>query len=136
MKIVKTVSKTDTEEVQEELTVFSKPVYDFLKKMVMIFLPAASALYLSLSGIWGLPYAEQVVGTVTAITAFLGVCLGISSKRYNNSDEPHDGSLVVTRDGGGVRGLMLELDGDPEMLADQQAISFKVRENPVYDPTP
>lgn len=136
MKIVKTVSKTDNEEVQEQLTVFSPALYDFLKKMVMVFLPALSALYLALAGIWGLPYAEQVVGTITALTAFLGVCLGISSKRYNNSDAPHSGEIIVTEDRGGVKGWMLALDGDPEKLSEKDSVSFKIRKNEVYDPVP
>lgn len=57
-------------------------VYDILKWVAMIFLPGAGALYLALSGIWGLPYAEQVVGTITAVNTFLGVILGISSAGY------------------------------------------------------
>ena len=35
------------------------------------------------AGIWGFPYAEQVVGTITAVDTFLGVLLGISSSQYN-----------------------------------------------------
>lgn len=136
MKIVKTVSKTDNVEVQEELRVFSPKVYDFLKKLVQVGFPALATLYLTLSGVWGLPYAEQVVGTITALTAFLGVCLGISSKRYYESDAPHSGELVVTEDRGGVSGWMLALDGDPEKLSDKDSISFKVKRQSTYDPTP
>lgn len=58
-------------------------VYDVLKWIVMICLPAISTLYFALAGIWGFPYAEQIVGTLAAITTFLGVLLGISTAQYN-----------------------------------------------------
>lgn len=62
----------------------SNTVYDVLKWIAQILLPAAGALYFALANIWGLPYGEQIVGTITAIDAFLGVILGISSKSYYN----------------------------------------------------
>ncbi len=57
--------------------------YDTLKWIAQYFLPAAGTLYFALAGIWGLPYGEQVVGTITAIDTFLGVLLGLSSAQYN-----------------------------------------------------
>lgn len=62
-------------------------VYDVLKYVTQIVLPAIGTLYFALSGIWGFPYAEQVVGTITAVVTFLGVLLGISSANYNKSKE-------------------------------------------------
>lgn len=62
----------------------SDKMYDVLKWIAQIFLPAAGALYFALANIWGLPYGEQIVGTITAIDASLGVILGISSKSYYN----------------------------------------------------
>ena len=61
----------------------SNKVYDVLKWISMYLLPAAGTLYFALSGIWGLPYGEEVVGTITAVDTFLGVILGISSVTYN-----------------------------------------------------
>jgi hypothetical protein len=60
----------------------SNKVYDCLKWVAQIFLPAVGTLYFALASIWGLPYAEQIVGTITAIDAFLGALLGISSMKY------------------------------------------------------
>lgn len=57
--------------------------YDWLKWVAQIFLPAFGTLYFALARIWGLPYAEEVVGTITAIDAFLGAILGISTHFYN-----------------------------------------------------
>lgn len=61
----------------------SDKVYDVLKFIAQIVLPAAATLYFALASIWGLPYAEQVVGTITAVDAFMGVLLGISTASYN-----------------------------------------------------
>lgn len=61
----------------------SNKMYDILKWIAQIFLPAIGTLYFALAGIWGFPYGEQVVGTITAIDAFLGAILGISTKMYN-----------------------------------------------------
>lgn len=61
----------------------SNKTYDILKWIALIFLPAIGTLYFALAGIWGLPYAEEVVGTITAIDTFLGCLLGVSSATYN-----------------------------------------------------
>lgn len=61
----------------------SNKVYDILKWIALILLPAIGTLYFALAGIWGFPYGEQVVGTITAVDTFLGVVLGISTARYN-----------------------------------------------------
>lgn len=57
-------------------------VYDILKWVAMYLLPAFGTLYFALAGIWGFPYGEQIVGTITAIDTSLGVILGISSAQY------------------------------------------------------
>lgn len=61
--------------------------YDTLKWIAMYLLPAAGTLYFALAGIWGLPYGEQVVGTITAVDTFLGVILGISTAQYNKANK-------------------------------------------------
>lgn len=61
----------------------SNKVYDVLKKVAQVWLPAIGTLYFALASIWGLPYGEAIVGTITAVDAFLGAVLGISTKLYN-----------------------------------------------------
>lgn len=61
--------------------------YDVLKFIAQILLPAAGTLYFALASIWGFPYGEQIVGTITAVDAFLGTCLGISTKNYYREDD-------------------------------------------------
>ncbi len=63
----------------------SNKVYDVLKWIAMYLLPALGTLYFALASIWGLPYGEQVVGTITAVDTFLGVILGISTAKYNKT---------------------------------------------------
>ena len=64
----------------------SNKMYDTLKWIAQILLPALGTLYFALASIWGFPYAEQIVGTITAIDCFLGALLGISTKLYNDSN--------------------------------------------------
>ena len=65
--------------------VLTNKVYDVLKWIAQFLLPALGTLYFALASIWGLPYGEQIVGTITAIDTFLGVLLGISTANYNNN---------------------------------------------------
>lgn len=65
----------------------SNKAYDVLKWIATYFLPAAGTLYFALAGIWGFPYGEAIVGTVTAVDTFLGVILGISTIQYNKQTE-------------------------------------------------
>lgn len=62
---------------------FDNKTYDILKYIAMIVLPAVGTLYFALSSIWGFPYGTETVGTITAIDAFLGALLGISTSKYN-----------------------------------------------------
>lgn len=61
----------------------SNKLYDVLKWIAMYLLPALGTFYFAIAGIWGLPYGEEIVGTLTAVDTFLGVILGISSANYN-----------------------------------------------------
>lgn len=60
--------------------------YDILKWVAQYLLPALGTLYFALANTWGLPYGEEVVGTIAAVDTFLGVLLGISSAQYNKTD--------------------------------------------------
>lgn len=62
-------------------------MYDVMKWIVTLVLPALGTLYFTLSQIWGLPYGEEVVGTLTAISLFLGTILKISSSNYSSENE-------------------------------------------------
>jgi len=64
----------------------SDKTYDTLKWIAQILLPAMGTLYFALASIWGFPYAEQIVGTITAIDCFLGALLGISTMQYKKKE--------------------------------------------------
>ena len=61
--------------------------YDVLKYIAQIALPALGTLYFALAQIWGLPWGEQIVGTITAIDAFIGALLHISTNQYKKGLE-------------------------------------------------
>jgi hypothetical protein len=62
----------------------SSEAYDILKGIAQYLLPALGTLYFALASIWNLPYATEIIGTITAVDTFLGVMLGISTNTYNN----------------------------------------------------
>lgn len=61
-------------------------IYDVLKYVALIVLPAIGTLYFAVAGIWDLPYGEQIVGTVTAVDTFLGALLGLSAYKYSKKE--------------------------------------------------
>lgn len=65
----------------------SENVYNALKWLVQLLLPASGTLYFALASIWSLPNAEQVVGTIAAVTVFLGVVLKIDSNLHAKHEE-------------------------------------------------
>jgi hypothetical protein len=68
----------------------SNKTYDILKNIALYVLPALATLILTLGGIWGIPYAEAIAATITAIDTFLGAILGISSNKYQALQEMHE----------------------------------------------
>ena len=57
-------------------------IYDVLKWIALICLPALGVAYSALAGVWGWPYADEVARTVNAICVLLGALLGISTAEY------------------------------------------------------
>ena len=68
----------------------SNKVYDILKYVAQIVLPALGALYFALAKIWNFPYGTEVVGTIAAVDTFLGALLKISTDQYNKENQPPD----------------------------------------------
>ena len=64
----------------------SNETYVILKWVAQYLLPALATLYFAVAKIWGLPYGEEIVGTITAVDTFLGVLLGISTANYNKQN--------------------------------------------------
>jgi hypothetical protein len=108
----------------------SNKVYDVLKYIAQIFLPAAGTLYFGVAQAWGLANSTQVVGTIVAIDTFLGVLLHISNTQYNNSEAKYDGTLEVTETED-KKNFSLNIDGDPMELDKKDELVFKVRKQTV-----
>lgn len=62
-------------------------LYEILKWVSLILLPSCGALYASLSGLWGLPYPLEVVGTLEALGLFIGAIIGISTVNYRKGED-------------------------------------------------
>ena len=69
-------------------------VYDILKWITMIVLPALATAYVGLSAIWGWPYSTEVAKTTTVICTLLGALLGISTAQYKK-DRPTYGPKTL-----------------------------------------
>lgn len=101
-------------------------IYDPLKFFTQIVLPALGTLYFALAGIWGLPSAEQVVGTVVAIDTFLGVVLQLSTSAYNNSDAKYDGTIDIIEKEDKMS-FTMNLDEDPINIPNMKEVRFRVK---------
>lgn len=98
--------------------------YDALKHTVQLVLPAIGTLYFALSGIWGWPAAEKVVGSIAAANVFLGVIVTILSQIWKGS---FDGDINIHEDAeSGVKTFQLALNSDPEDLNTKNEVTFKV----------
>lgn len=110
--------------------VLSNRAYDWFKRSSLYILPAVAAAYFGLAQIWGLPKAEEVVGTVAVLETLLGVILRVSNAQYEASEAKYDGVIrvvdrpheededVVTSD------LSVSLDSDS--VAEKDSILVKV----------
>lgn len=113
-------------------------LYDRLKFLAMILLPALGTLYFALAGLWDLPKAMQVVGTVTAVDLFLGTILGLSTRAYKKAVAQQQieetgapdiaGAFVMQRDeDGGVSVKTLEIYKDPMIFNPAKHLVFEVK---------
>lgn len=95
--------------------------YNKAKWLTTIVLPAIGTLYFAIAQIWGLPSGEEVLGTIIAVQAFLGVLLGVSSNAYKNSDARYDGEINIREDKAQVA-----FNEHPTTYADKDEVIFKV----------
>jgi hypothetical protein len=102
-------------------------LYNQLKFLAQVALPAVGTLYVTLAGLWGLPAPQEVAGTILAVDTFLGVVLQISSSNYNSSTAQGTLGIHETEEG---KLFQLELEGDPEVdLEGKDRVVFKVRKS-------
>lgn len=68
---------------EEPSFVLPAKVYNFVKWLVLIVVPAFSTLYFTLGNQFGWTNVEAVIGTCAAVATFLGGILGISNHQFN-----------------------------------------------------
>ena len=108
----------------------SNKIYDTLKFIGQIVLPGLGTMYFALAGIWGLPYAEQIVGTIAAITAFLNLFVEYKKNQYYKNELDTDGVLKFSIDGEDGK-FFIEMNPDKTIadITGQKAIILKVVED-------
>jgi hypothetical protein len=62
-------------------------VYDILKWVALICLPAMAVFYFTIAKIWGLPYEAEIPATINAIAVFIGALIGISHLNINKEEQ-------------------------------------------------
>ena len=100
---------------------FSNATYDKLKWIAQYLLPGLGTLWFAISSIWGLPFGEQVVGTITALDTFLGVLLGFSSSAYDG-----DGTMIIDTSNPDRDIYRMELNNPVEDLSDKDSVTFRI----------
>jgi hypothetical protein len=100
-------------------------LYDRLKWLAQVVLPALATLYFTLGGIWDLPSVSEVVRTIVAFDLFLGVLLGISQINYKNQVAAGVMNVKETPEGG--KTFTLELHDDPSDLHEKKEARFVVK---------
>lgn len=113
--------------------VLSNKLYDFLKFLAQVLLPAAGTAYAGIAALWGWGAVTQVVGTIVAVDTFLGVVLAFLTQQYNNSEAPYDGTAhVVTDPNSGLvqTTMILKNYENPAEVVQQDSMRFKVTNQP------
>lgn len=120
------INETDNQNVATSKWIFGNKTYNILKFIAMLLLPAVATLYVALAAVWNWGNVSQIVGTLTAVDTFLGALLGISTKFYNASDAPYDGTIRVENKEDGTKLYSLELNSDPSKIDTMSSVNFKV----------
>lgn len=110
---------------QDKNPILKNQHYDTIKWVALILLPALGTAYFSIAQIWGLPYAEEVVGTIVIIEVFAGALLQVSSRQYEDAEV---GILYTdTTDLEGSPEVSSEFTTDPAELVDGDVVKFRVK---------
>lgn len=65
-------------------------VYNILKWICLIALPAMAVFYFTIAKIWGLPYEAEIPATINAIAVFIGALIGISHLNINKEEQDEE----------------------------------------------
>lgn len=99
--------------------ILSNEAYDRVKWIALYLLPGLGTLWFTISSVWGLPYGEQILGTITAVDTFLAAIIGISKSNYSG-----EGVLVADPDN---EQYVLRMDPNKLLdIAKQDSVTFGV----------
>lgn len=101
----------------------SNALYDKISALVKYILPASGTLYFALAEIWNFPYPEQVVGTIVAITTFLGAVIGLSKSSWEKNP---DGDLLIDESDPEKDIFSLQIPTDPNDLKKQDIMRLRI----------
>ena len=103
--------------------------YDLLNKFTKYYLPAIATFYFTLATIWGLPYGEQILGTIGATELLLGVIIAASKKGYVPPSPTTSGEILIDIQEEGEDLLTVALDKPVSELRDLDNVTFQVVKN-------
>jgi hypothetical protein len=101
-------------------------LYDVVKYLVMIVIPAASTFYATLGTINNWDNVTNVTVTLAALATLLGALIGISTKNYNNTDRFVGETWLKPTDEGWKRVFNVTSE---EIDPGRKEITFKVVDN-------
>lgn len=104
---------------------FTNELYNKLKFVALVLLPALGTMYFALDSLWGWNHGLQVVGSISAIDTFLGVVLHLSTNQYYKNGSNFDGTMHVSETDTATQ-FQLELNGDPADLPGKHSVAFNV----------
>lgn len=105
----------------------SDKVYNIIKWLTVYVLPPLGTLYFALSGIWGFPFGEEIVGTIVAIETFLGAVIGISTYTYNKTGAGIQGTLMIDDTNPNLPYTQLSFDKTIAKIASEDTVTLKVQ---------
>ena len=79
----------------------SNRAFDILRLIGELILPALATLYAALGAIWGWPYIEAIVGTIAAVTAFIGALVNGLRRVYNKKEDNNEEDLLESEQSDG-----------------------------------
>lgn len=113
---------------QKKSSLLSNRMYNALKWITLLVIPAIGTFYMSLSTIWNFPAGEQVLSTTVALNLFLGTILGLSTRSYNKTEAKYDGDIRVdNRYDAPEEAVVAELDTPLDEVATKDEVVLKVQ---------
>lgn len=100
--------------------------YDKLKGFTMYVMPGVVTLWLTIGTIWAFPYTTEIGATLTALTTFAGILVGVTKAQYNKEPADTDGDLLLDIQEDGSQSLTVALEKPPEEFRDKELVMFRV----------